>query len=395
MDKDDKVYSRVKCENCGYIFVAPYPEDSICRKCKKFSANLFEFINGKGNYLKKIEPKEFEITPSKDIIGTKKKKNSKIPKKIIFYGIVSKERIQIYYSDKNYEYILELISNLDFIATSTLSGTLDKMLIIFESEEDLEKENLIARFFEKNGIIHILIGNLSDKDSDWVFNQVSMFLNDLLQKNNINPKKELSIGEKSEISIKMNKFLNYIEKEIELKVKFQNPNFNYIDNWLRVDYFGLSSESVGVISLLLDKENNLKFDEQKHTEPESEISISEDEKEKKEEEIIEFKESVLTAKIEAILAIILGNMKGYPRWISIKSSFQKYRYLSFQKLENQFFSYYITEGNIEKLNSLELFFNIHLKDAVSKKFTGSLKVFNELKKRIRKALKAILDRIFH
>ena len=110
---------------------------------------------------------------------------------------------------------------------------------------------------------------------------------------------------------------------------------------------------------------------------------------------IEFKESVLTAKIEAILAIILGNMKGYPRWISIKSSFQKYRYLSFQKLENQFFSYYITEGNIEKLNSLELFFNIHLKDAVSKKFTGSLKVFNELKKRIRKALKAILDRIFH
>ncbi|GAJ16977.1 unnamed protein product, partial [marine sediment metagenome] len=47
-------------------------------------------------------------------------------------------------------------------------------------------------------------------------------------------------------------------------------NFIYIDNWLKLHYFGLSSESVGVISLLLDKENILKFGEQKHFEPDSE-----------------------------------------------------------------------------------------------------------------------------
>jgi len=88
----------------------------------------------------------------------------------------------------------------------------------------------------------------------------------------------------------------------------------------------------------------------------------------------------LTAKIEAIIAIILGNMKGYPRWISVKSGFQKYRFLSFKKLENQFFLYCITEGNIEKLKSLESFLDKHLKDVVSNKFTSSLKIFNEMKR---------------
>jgi hypothetical protein len=171
-------------------------------------------------------------------------------------------------------------------------------------------------------------------------------------------------------------------------------DFDYIDKWLRLDYFGLSTESVGAISLLLDKENNLKFDDKKQTEPDSENSLSKEEREKKEKEIIDFRESVLTAKIEAVLAIVRGNMKGYPRWISIKSGFQKYRYLSFKKLENQFFSYYITEGNIKKLESLELFFDIHLRNATSKKFTGSLKIYNELKNKIRDIIETIPERKF-
>ena len=57
----------------------------------------------------------------------------------------------------------------------------------------------------------------------------------------------------------MNIFLNKIEEAVELKVKFEKPNFDYIDNWLRLHYVGLSSKSVGVISLLLDRENILKF----------------------------------------------------------------------------------------------------------------------------------------
>jgi len=76
----------------------------------------------------------------------------------------------------------------------------------------------------------------------------------MLHKDKINIKKLAEI-DKRQISIKINIFLNYIEKAVELKVKFEKPNFNYIDNWLRLDYFGISSESVGVISLVLDKNN--------------------------------------------------------------------------------------------------------------------------------------------
>ncbi len=263
------------------------------------------------------------------------------------------------------------------------------MLIIIGNEGEVEENKLIARFFEKNGVIHVLIGNFSDKDSYWIFNQVSMFFNDMVQKDKINIKKLRKI-EKRKISFKMNIFLNYIEEAVDLKVKFEKPNFIYIDNWLRLHYFGLSSESVGVISLLLDKENILKFGEQKHFESDSENDIS-----RLVKKIIDFGESVLTAKIEAILASILANMKGYPRWISVKSGFQKYRFFSIKKLENQFYLYCITEGNIENLESLESFLYMYLKDGVSNKFTSSLKVFNEIKNKIQGTIETIPERKFY
>ena len=389
MENEDKICSKIKCGHCGYIFIPPYQDDCACRNCNLFSIKLFRFIHGKNKFIKKGEIKDSKTVSRKKVKGIEKRKVSTIPKSITFYGIVSKERIPIYHNDKKFKYILELTNNLDSISTRTFSGTLDKMLIILENEEDVEEEMLITRFFEKNGVIHILIGNFSDKESDWIIYQVSMFFNDMVHKDKINTKKLTKI-EKREISIKMNIFLNYIEEAIDLKVKFEKPNFNYIDNWLKLHYFGLSSESVGVISLLLDKKNILKFGEQKQFEPDSENDISQLVK-----KIIDFGESALTAKIEAMLASILANMKGYPRWISIKSGFQKYRFLSIKKLENQFYLYCITEGNIEKLESLESFLYMYLKDGLSNKFTGSLKIFNEMKNNIRDIIETIPGRKFY
>ncbi len=388
MENEERKYRRVKCDHCGKIFVAPYQDDCICRNCNLFSINLFRFKYGNNFSFNEVEVKNLKSS-SKNIKGGEKKKISKIPKNLYFYGIVSKERIPIFYNDKKWKYILELTNNLDYISTSTLSGTLDKMLIFLGNEDNVEQKKIIARFFEKNGIIHILIGNFSDKESDWIFNKVSMFFNDILQRGGIDIEKLAKI-EKREISIKMNLFLNNLEEAVELKVKFEKPNFNYIDNWLRLHYFGLSSESVGVISLLLDKENILQFGEQTHFEPDSEKSVS-----RLVEEIIDFGESALTAKIEAILASILANMKGYPRWISIKSGFQKYYFLSIKKLENQFYLYCITEGNIEKLDSLESFLYMHLKDGVSNKFTSSLDIFNEMKDKIRNIMEIFPERKFY
>ena len=412
MEHEDKIYNMLKCEHCGYNFVAPYQKDCVCRNCNLFSIKIFRFMYGKYNLFTEVGPKALKIESIKNINRTKKKKvpkiepkalkiesyknlsrteKKKIPKNLFFYGIVSKERIPIYYNNRKSKYILELTNNLDFISKSILSGTLDKMLIILGNEDEGEEKKLIARFFEKNGVIHILIGNFSDKDSDWIFNQVSWFFNDMVHKDKINIKKLANI-DKRQMSIKINIFLDYIEEAVELKVKFEKPNFNYIDNWLRLDYFGISSETVGVISLMLDKEDVLKFEKQKQFELDSENNISEEEREKKEIEIIDYREAVLTAKIEAIIAIILGNMKGYPRWISIKSGFQKYRFLSFKKLENRFFLYCITEGNIEKLESLESSLDLHLKDVVSNRFTSSLKIFNEMKNKIRTTIETIPER---
>jgi len=396
MEKKERSYNRVKCEHCGKILVAPYHEDCICRNCNLFSIKLFRYIYEKNYFVDKVESKDSKIVSSKGLKGTDKKKISKTPKSIYFYGIVSKERIPIYYNKERCKYILELTNNLDIISTRTLSGTLDKMLIILGNEDEAEEKKLIARFFEKNGVIHILIGNFSDKESDWIFNQVSMFFNDMIQRDKINIEKLAKIEER-EISFKMNIFLNYIEEAVELKVKFKKPNFNYIDNWLKLYYFGLSAESVGIISLLLDKENILKFGSETQFNHEY---ISKDDSNTSPisrlvKKIIDYSETVLTAKIEAILAIIHANMKGYPRWISIKSGFQKYRFLSFKKLENNYFLYCISEGNIEKLESLESFLEIHLTEGVSNKFNSSLKIFNEIKIKIRDTIETIPERKFY
>ncbi len=389
MENKERSYSRVKCEHCGKILVVPFKDDCSCSNCSQFSLNLFRFKFGKNSSIDHVESKDLKSVSGKSVKSTEDKRIDEVSKKLYFYGIVSKERIPLYYSDIKWKYFLGLTNDLDIISTSTLSGTLDKMLIILGDEAESEDKRIIARFFEKKGFIHILIGNFSDKDSYWMFNQVSMFFNDMIQKFRINTEKLTDI-DKRKISFKTNIFLNNIEEAFELKVKFEKPNFDYIDNWLRLHYVGLSSASVGVISLLLDRENILKFDEQKHFEPETENDVSQIV-----EEVIDFSESVLTAKIEVILATILGNMKGYPRWISIKSGYQKYSFLSFKKLENDFFLYCITEGNIEKLESLESFLYLYLKDGLSEKFSSSLKIFNKMKNKIRDIMEPFPERKFY
>lgn len=389
MENEDKSYRRVKCDHCGYTFYPPYRNDCTCGNCKQFSKNLFKLVYGKNNVTNEVEIKDIKIETTKKTKGTVKKKIPEEPKNLFFYGIVSKERVPIFYNDKKCKYILALTNDLDIISSSILSGTLDKMLIFLGNEKEEEEKNLIAHFLERNGAIHVLVGNFSDKDSYWIFTQVSMFFNDMLKKQKINIKK-LSKFEKREISIKMNIYLNYIEEAVELKVKFEKPSFKYIDNWLRLHYVGLSSQSVGVISLLLDKENILKFEEQKHFKPDSEQHVS-----RIVEEIIDFSESVMTAKIEVILASILGNMKGFPRWISIKAGFQKYYFLSFKKLDNQYFLYCITEGNIEKLESMESLLYLYLKDGVCNKFRSSLKIFNQMKNKIKDIMEPFPERKFY
>jgi hypothetical protein len=138
---------------------------------------------------------------------------------------------------------------------------------------------------------------------------------------------------------------------------------------MRVDYLGLSSMSIGVISLLLDSDGKLNVEVPGKFEDQSEE--------------IEMKESLLTAKIEAIAANTLGNTGSYPRWIAVKLGFQHYRFLTFRKYQNDYFLSLLSEGNLQKLENVEGKVEPYLYHGIDKPFSGNLRPFNKLKTTIR------------
>jgi hypothetical protein len=262
-------------------------------------------------------------------------------------------------------YLLELTNNLDFIATSILGGDLDKMLL---KTDDGETEK--CQFFEKNGIIYILYGKFPDKKGKWFLEQMAKFFSDLVRGKNIN---NLSKLDKYDIEKKFKGNLLFIFKEyMQLEDVFSDQEIPYIEDSLRLDYVGLSSMSIGVISILLDEEENLNVKVPgKFEDPEEEI---------------EMKESILTAKIEAIAANTLGNTGAYPRWIAVKLGFQKYRFLTFKKYRNNYFLYCLSEGNLQKIDKVEALLEPNLFHGINTPFSGNLRPFNKLKGTIKELI---------
>ena len=142
----------IECPYCKYKITKPYPKDQLCPKCNKFLADLFDLTKTKEE---KPLPKEFETKST--ILSSKLGKKVKIKEQpleisldsdkiklkkgeyVKLMGITSTERTQLYCSNNNYNYLLELTNNLDFIATGILGGELDKMLLITETKEKEEK----------------------------------------------------------------------------------------------------------------------------------------------------------------------------------------------------------------------------------------------------------------
>jgi hypothetical protein len=91
------------------------------------------------------------------------------------------------------------------------------------------------------------------------------------------------------------------------------------------------------------------------------------------------KESMLTARIEAIAANTQGNTGATPRWIAVKLGFQKYRFLTFKKYQNDYFLSMLSEGNLGKIENVEKLLDNKISEITSTTFSGNLKPFNELK----------------
>ncbi|MHA1782456.1 MAG: hypothetical protein ACTSUL_03405, partial [Promethearchaeota archaeon] len=320
---------KVKCQYCGYVIVKPYPKDQLCPRCKKFLSSLFEYVDDDEiKEEKKPVPKNFEtkkITVATKFQGKVKVKRDKYKltidgdkiwlkenkEYIKLCGITSVKRTPLFCSNDRFIYLLELTNNLDFIATSILGGELDKMLLISENGT---KEK--CQFFVEDGIIYIAYGVFPDKKGKWILEQMSNYYSDLVRGKDVDNLNKL---EKYEINKKFQGQLNYILKEyLNLQDVFSDQEIPYLEDKLRIDYLGLSSRSIGIISLLIG----------------SEITVELPDKYENPLEELEMKESALTAKIEAIAANTLGNTQAFPRWIAVKLGFQHYRFLTFKKYPN-------------------------------------------------------------
>ena len=290
-----------------------------------------------------------------------------------FCGITTTDRTQLFASNKKWLYLLELTNNLDFIATSILGGDLDKMLL--KSENDEEEK---CQFFEKNEIIYVIYGKFPDKKGKWVLEQMAKFFSDIIRHKDIN---SLSNLDKYDIEKKFKSNLLFILKEyLQLQEVFSDQEIPYVEDWLRLDYVGLSSMSIGVISLLLDDEDRLN------------VKVPGEFEDPAEE--FEMKESLLTAKIEAIAANTLGNTGAYPRWIAVKLGFQNYRFLTFKKYGNDYFLSCLSEGNLRKIEIIEGKLGPIMNNGIDTPFSGNLRPFNKLKSQIKELMRSVIERKF-
>jgi hypothetical protein len=350
---------------------------------------LFEYNENNSDSVK-LEPKKFETKKTtassklKEKVRVRnKRKELKLEDEIIylrnskeyvkFCGVTSVERTQLFHSNKRYIYLLELTNNLDFIATGILGGKLDKMLLI--SKENKEEK---GQFYVKNGIIYIIYGVFPDKKGKWILEQMATNYSDLVKGKDVN---NLNKFEEREINTKFRGLLKSILTEyLSLQDVFTDKDLPYLEDWIRIDYLGLSSMSIGVISLLVDEEGNLNIE-------------APDEYENPAEEL-EFKESLLTAKIEAIAANTLGNTGAYPRWIAVKLKFRTYRYLTFKKYPNDYFLSFLSEGNLGKISKVEKELEPLIYHDIDSPFSGNLKPFNRLKATLKEKINNIQERKF-
>lgn len=373
----DTSKQKVKCQNCGYIIVKPFPKDQLCPRCRKFLAILQEIS---ASSTKKYQPRQFEPRTAK--LSTKLKEKVKVKKKasdislehdiiklekgeyIKLLGITSIERTQLYCNNEKLRYLLELTNNLDYIATGVLGGELDKMLLI--SIEDKTEEK--CQFFVKDDIIYLVYGKFPDKKGKWLLEQMSNEYSYLVKYKDVN---NLTKLEMHEIEIDFRRRAKTILTEYrKLQEVFSDIDLTYVEDTLRLDYLGLSSMSIGVISLLIGDDLNVELQMEVQT-PEEEI---------------EMKESMLTARIEAIAANTQGNTGAFPRWIAVKLGFQKYRFLTFKKFQNNYFLSLLTEGNLDKIEDVEKLLEGKIGKFTETIFTGNLKPFNQLKAILREDL---------
>jgi len=194
----------------------------------------------------------------------------------------------------------------------------------------------ICYFLAQNGFIYMIYGHIPDKKASWLLNQMKIITQELVfQKDPDN----LAKLESHSISQTFQNRMKFILNEyIKLQAIFTPTQLGSIDNYIRVDYFGLSYQSIGVISSMVTNELDIQgMPPMEHLDTGDDDAVN---------ALLELKEALITAKVEAIAANTVGNTTMMPNWISVRLSFQKYRFILFAKSHDYYISL-LTEGNLE------------------------------------------------
>ncbi|MHA1674896.1 MAG: FmdB family zinc ribbon protein [Promethearchaeota archaeon] len=305
--------------------------------------------------VKKIQKvTQFQIDREKIPLGKSKAEYIK------YVGLTTRDRDEVFSLNETFKYLLDLAVNLEYISTSILSGELDKMFL--QSPENQEEE--ICYFSIQKEIIFVVYGKIPEKKANWLINQLKMSTKDYISSGSIS---SLSKYEKYFISQKYRKKVPYLlETILDLQDVFSANIVNSLDANLRIDYFGLSYQSIGIISKLVT--NQLDIQDLPKA-PESGLAEFEDRN--------EIKEALITAKIEAIAANTFANTLMQPKWISVKLGYQRYRFMLFLKIHD-YYATFLTEGNLEKRNIIFAQIEPILDPLTIKPFLGILNEYTDL-----------------
>ena len=263
---------------------------------------------------------------------------------------------------------LELTNNLHFIVTSLLGGEIDKLILVHEGKEEMEQ----FQFYTKDEVIFFVFGVFPDNKGKWLTKQMAKYFSELVKGKDID---DLSKSDKTNIAIEFKMLAKLIIKQCnKLGERIPEREIPSTRGNIKINYLGLSSMAIGVISLLIEKEN-LNCE-----------SLNELNNVELDNDMIE---SIFTSKIEAIVANTIGITNTIPRLISVKLGPQRYQFITFKKYQNNYLLSLISEGNLNKLEEVEEMLDLYLTPIVVNAFTGNLKPFDEAKIILREVFEII------
>ena len=399
------------CTGCGYAMIAPFP--SACPKCgailEKIESSVTSRHHGKPATGKKDQyqdryyrmrlakvideegrvPPALPAVPDEDEEGTlpvnrdpcKNGENATALGEggdyVKMMGVINlATRNIIFCSSKNHEFILELGANAHDIASSILGGTLERVLFEAPRKPDAGEEKFEEAMFSARDDLLFCIHGSFKKRPEVLLQGLQRVMGDVFKGK---PVDVLSKMDRNEVERRAVSFMSHIVSEYKkiTGTSLRRVKIPTMENQAVLHYIGLSYQSIGTLSLLLDGggDDALSI---------KDMGFDGDTSDGTARELVE---SLISAKIEAIAANTLAGVGVFPRYIITKIGFDSYRIIEFLQLENEYNLQVLASGNVEILEGVIRDIIIpEMAGLISMPFKGQLTSHNSVKKALQEKL---------